>query len=271
MRISQIRTYFLSRSPWVEDWDKTWDNCIWGDAEHEVGRVLVCWQSSLAAIEYAIDHGYDTLITHEPTFWGYSDQKEQRLDFMEQPDMYAVEPRKMQLLQTGKLHILRLHDSWDRFLTHGIPYAWARYLGLEGNPAIIGDRGYLLGFDVPQKPAAYYIQQIATRVKALGQSAVQVVGDDSRPVGRIGVGTGCVCHPNGFIQMGCDLGVTCDDGLWYWGPISCAKDMGYPLVRVNHCVSEEPGMQSLTNYLRDILGLEADYYYEGCMFRLVEG
>jgi putative NIF3 family GTP cyclohydrolase 1 type 2 len=269
MTVNEIRHYFLSRSPWVKDWDKTWDNVISGDGERAAGRILVTWQSTLAAIRKAVGEGYDTLVTHEPTYWGYSDEQERELYFNSDPGRYVVAKEKIDLLADGKLTILRLHDTWDRYPDHGIPYAWASYLGFDGMPREIGRNGYLLCVDVPERRAEDWARTLAAKTAALGEPMVQFTGDPDRMVRKIGVGTGCVGDPNDYMKLGCDLGVSCDDGTSYWASISCAVDLGFPVVRVNHRTSEEPGMASLARYMRNELQLDADYFFEGCTFKLV--
>lgn len=266
MTVNEIRHYFLERSPWVKDRNLTWDNVICGDGNREANRILVTWQSTLAAVRKAVDGGFDTLITHEPTYWGYSDVQERQLYFKEQPDKYVVSQEKLDLLE--KLTVLRLHDTWDRFPEYGIPYTWGRFLGF-GQPDIVGGDGYLLCYNVPENSAENWARALAAKTAALGEPLVQFVGNPDKAVRRIGIGTGCAGRPNDYMKLGCDMGVSCDDGTGYWSELACAIDLGFPVVRVNHRTSEEPGMKSLTEYLCRELKLDAEYFCEGCMYKLV--
>jgi len=270
MTANDILRHLFPLCPWVNP-DTIWDRVISGDGDKPIARTLVAWQSTQKAIAHAIAGGFDLLITHEPTYWGYSDAHERELHFLSHPDDYRLPDEKLRLLHESGLVVLRLHDTWDRFPVHGVPYAWARHLGFCAPPSAVSDDGYLLAFDVPEQPARQYAAGIARACALLGEPAVQFVGSDTAPVRRIGVGTGCVCDPQAFWRMGCDLCVTTDDGLWYWGPLSCAIDLDAPVVRVNHRTSEEPGMQSLAAYLRNTLQMQAEYFYEGCSYRLVQG
>ena len=113
---------------------------------------------------------------------------------------------------------------------------------------------------------------MAKRTAAIGESAVQVVGDGEQLVSRIGVGTGCGCDIRVFQEMGCDLSIVCDDGSCYWSVIQRAADEGHPVIRVNHGTSEEPGMVTLTQYINQRLpGLRAEHLPHGSTFRLVGG
>jgi hypothetical protein len=79
---------------------------------------------------------------------------------------------------------------------------------------------------------------------------VQFIGDQTRVVSRVGVGTGCGCHPKKFAEMGCDIAITCDDGACTWRELLRSADFDFPIIRVNHGTSEEPGMPTLTAYLQ---------------------
>ncbi len=45
---------------------------------------------------------------------------------------------------------------------------------------------------------------VAKRCKAIGESVVQVTGELSQEVSKIGIGTRCGCEIDGYLRMGCD-------------------------------------------------------------------
>jgi hypothetical protein len=70
--------------------------------------------------------------------------------------------------------------------------------------------------------------------------------------------------------MGCDCSIVCDDGSIYWREIQMAKDLGHPVIRVNHGTSEEPGMVTLARYLTDNFpSIRVQHLPHGASFRLV--
>ncbi len=71
--------------------------------------------------------------------------------------------------------------------------------------------------------------------------------------------------------MGCQCSIVCDDGSRYWADIQWAADAGHAVIRVNHGTSEEPGMVTLTRYINETLGLQAELLAHGSTFRLVGG
>jgi putative NIF3 family GTP cyclohydrolase 1 type 2 len=93
-------------------------------------------------------------------------------------------------------------------------------------------------------------KQVAGRVAALGEDAVEIYGDANAVVSKVGVGTGCATNPSTFQAMGCDVSIVSDDGTSYWKQLQQAEDEGHPFIRVNHGVSEEPGMITLADFVR---------------------
>ena len=243
------------------DRDKTVDLVIVGDPEKEVRRCLVTWISSHRACQLAAERGVELLITHEPTFWDHWDDK---------PEKNPNSSAKLKLIQDAGLVILRNHDTWDRFPEVGIPWAWARHLGLDGPPAAIGADGYQHRYDIAPVALDVFAKRVARRTALLGEPHVQVTGDPRQKVKRIGVGTGCGCDLATFRGMGCDCSIVCDDGSCYWAGIQLAEDLGHPVIRVNHGTSEEPGMVTLTAYLNEHLpGVSAEHIPHGATFHLV--
>jgi len=262
LRASEIREHFVSRADWVDS-EKTVDRVIIGDPDREVRRVLVTWISSFAALRVAAERGVDMLMTHEPTFYVHANELEKM------PAMEVVEAKRRFIERSG-LVILRNHDVWDRMPQVGIPWAWARFLGLGTTPTATGANGYQHRYDIEPAPLDALAARIAARTATIGEPYVQVVGDGSRQVSRVGIGTGCGCNTAIYQQMGCDVSVVCDDGSCYWSNIQCAADNEHPVIRVNHGTSEEPGMVTLTEYINaNLPGVEAEHLPHGSSFRLV--
>jgi putative NIF3 family GTP cyclohydrolase 1 type 2 len=255
-----ILDHFLSRSPWV-DRERTVDRLIVGDPRAEVSSCIVTWMPSRRAIQHAIDVGERLVVCHEPTFWDHLDR-----DIEGRPAAEA----KLDLIKGNGISIVRIHDSWDRWPGIGIPWAWADFLGLDVEPSVIGAAGYQHRYDIPPITLDDLASQFAKRCAAIGEAEVQVAGEADSLVSKIGIGTGCGCDISTYLDMGCDCSVVCDDGSSYWKGIQMAKDVGHPVIRVNHGTSEEPGMVSLARYINEeIPGVAATHLPHGCSFRLV--
>lgn len=248
MTATQILEFFFSKAPWINR-ETTVDRVIVGDGNKPVQRVLVTWMPSLAAVKAAIDGKYDLLLTHEPTFYDHRDYRDNP------DDMKKVETsmKKRKLIEDAGLVIVRNHDVWDLFPDIGIPFAWAKHLGFEAKPVQIGGGRYMHRYDMEPLTLETFAKQVAARVAALGEDAVEVFGEPGTMVSKVGVGTGCATQPATFQFMGCDVSIVSDDGTSYWKQLQQAKDEGHPFIRVSHGVSEEPGMVTLADYLREQL------------------
>ena len=260
MKVAEILEHFLSRADWV-DRKTTVDRVIAGDAGADVSRCMVTWIPSSDALRCMIERDIRLLICHEPTFWNHPDER---------PADDAEIRDKLKYIQDHGLIVVRNHDCWDRWPDIGIPSAWARYLGLGDKPADVSAHGYQHRYDIDPVPLETFARRVAGKCAGIGESLVQVTGNASRMVSRIGIGTGCVCDIAVFRQMDCDCSIVCDDGSCYWAGIQRAQDRGHPVIRVNHGTSEEPGMVTLTDYINaELVGLQAEHLSHGSTFRLV--
>jgi len=255
-----ILEHFLSRADWV-DRNNTVDRIIVGDPEAEIRSCLVTWMPGFDALREAVKRGVDLVICHEPTFWDHLDRD---------PRKNPRSTEKLDFIEGNGIVIIRIHDSWDRWPEVGIPWAWARFLGLEGCPVEIGAKGYQHRYDIDLVMLDDFAAGIARRCASLGEPMVQVSGRPETMVSRIGIGTGCGCQIEAYLAMGCDCSVVCDDGGSYWSGIQMAKDLGHPVIRVNHGTSEEPGMVTLTRYVNEAMPeIRAVHLPHGAAFRLV--
>ena len=260
MRAGGILEHFLSKATWL-DRLPTVDRIILGDPEKDIARVLVSWMSTMKAVRYAIDNGFDMLMTHEPTFWIHDNEVEKLDAKADSEGKLATAGIKRGLIEKSGLVIERNHDVWDRFPDVGIPWALARSLGLTGEPFAIGNRGYQLAYGIEGIRSSELAERVALLATGLGDPVVQLFGDKNKRITKLGIGTGCACRPDVFLEMGCDGAIVCDDGCRYWSDISWAVDTGLPLIRIGHGTSEEPGMASLTEYInRNLAGVMAEHF-----------
>jgi putative NIF3 family GTP cyclohydrolase 1 type 2 len=260
MKVKAILDHFLSHTERV-DREKTVDRIIAGDPEKDVERCLVTWMASFSVLRQVVERRIPLLICHEPTFWNHLEDK---------PANDPLGQDKAQFIRDSGLVVLRNHDCWDLWPEIGIPWAWAKFLGLGNSPSRIGAGGYQHRYDVDPISVDDLARRVATHCRTIGEPMVQVIGDGGQRVSKIGIGTGCACDINVYLEMGCDCSIVCDDGSCYWAGIQKAADMNHPVIRVNHGTSEEPGMVTLTSYINEnIPGLRAEHLPHGSSFRLV--
>ena len=271
MKADDIRKHFLSVADWVVAED-TVDRIILGNPGTEVTRILVTWISSFHAVREAAQRGCQMLITHEPTFWVHANELRTVQEWDPSSTKRQLAERKRRYIEEHGLVVLRIHDAWDGMPGIGIPWAWARHLELGGEPAAVSEGSYQQRYDIAPVSLDEFARRVAARTALLGEPAVQVMGNPDQMVSKVGIGTGCYCDVAVYQEMGCDVSVVCDDAAWYWGDLQRAADDGHAVVRVNHGVSEEPGMVTLAAYINTALsGVEADHLPHGASFRLVGG
>lgn len=257
MKLDDFRNHFISRADWV-DADETVDNIVIGDPNAAVSNCAVTWISSFVAVREAVERNLDLLITHEPTFYGHTQNSETAY---QKETGYGAEKRKF--IEDNGLAILRLHDTWDRWPDIGIPWSWARFLQLSGPPATTneGDRPPTqLRYDIEPTTLGEFANHVASRTAAIGEGHPVAYGELEWTVSKVGVGTGCICDIDVFRELGCDLSVVCDDAISHTRDIQWAVDEGHSVIRVNHGTSEEAGMKSLADYIENkVEGVAAEY------------
>jgi hypothetical protein len=125
-------------------------------------------------------------------------------------------------------------------------------------------------FDIDPTTAGPFAREVAARTAKLGEPAIQFIGSESAVVSKVGIGTGCICSPRVFMDMGCDCSVVCDDGVSYWRWLQLAEDEGHPVIRVNHGTAEEPGMATLAQYIgRTFPALKTEYLPHHPAFKVI--
>jgi len=258
MKAKDMFEHFISRADWLER-DKTVDGIIAGDPEKEVERCLVAWMPSVEAIRTAAERGFDMVLCHEATFWDHTNDT---------PEGKPHAADKLAFINETGIVILRNHDAWDRWPKIGIPWAWAKFLGVDGDP--VATDNYMHRYDIAPVAFGEFAENFAKRTAEIGEPVVEVVGDPNQTVSKIGIGTGCGCSIMSYIGLGCDCSIVCDDGQSYWRNIQYAADRNHPVICVNHATSEEPGMMTLAQYVNDnIEGVAAEHLPQGCRFRPV--
>ena len=242
--------------------EKTVDRVIVGDPEAEVEGIAVAWMPYRETIEEARALGANVLVVHEPTFFDHWDLDGKMTEI---PETAA----KKALIDESGMTIIRCHDVWDAMPEIGIPFAWGDFLEM-GDP-VKSVRFYNV-YEVPTQTAMAFARKVAEKTAPLGQAVTWFYGDSEREIRTVGLGTGCISNPFTLYELGADLAISVDDVVRAWVAGEWCRDTGNPLVVVNHCVSEEPGMMSLTSHLKKMFpDIEVTYIKQGCTYTSVTG
>lgn len=259
MKAIEIKEHMQAVGTWV-DWDHTCDRFIVGDPDIEVEAIAVAWQARLPALKEAVRLGCNLFITHEPVFYRHMDDDE---SVFSAP--HAREKRRF--IEENGITIFRCHDVWDRMPEVGIVDSWADQLGLSGK---LNSDAFHSVYPSPAPTLRDLAKHVVARTRDIGQDSVEMLGDPSASVTKVAIGCGAITNYETMVSLGADAIIGTDDGMSYWGGGEWAVDAGLPLVIVNHCTAEEPGMRNLASYIREHFPrVRTESIPQGCMFRTV--
>lgn len=242
---NEIREYVVGNSPWV-DHEKTVDTIKSGNGDIELSKVGVCWFPSMANLQAAHEAGCQLLICHEPVYYDHFDSPKHPF-YHQEP---AVSKRKF--LEESGLVLLRLHDTWDNWPGIGIRDSWAAGLGLDKRLKE-GSVWHLHGmYEIKPQPLREFAQDIAGKIKPLGEDSVQVIGDPDRIVSRPALGVGCIGPDKEMVDAGADVLIVCYDGGAYWCVRERLAELGAAIITVEHGTSEMWGLENLGRHLAEV-------------------
>ncbi|MDO8587188.1 MAG: Nif3-like dinuclear metal center hexameric protein [Armatimonadota bacterium] len=260
MKAIDLETHLRKIGTWV-NYKNTTDYFHAGDPNTDVTGIAVAWQGRLPALKKAVGLGCNLLVTHEQI-----DYPEPQIARKGEIQPYAAEKRKF--IEDSKLVIYRCHDMWDRMPKIGIVPAWADFLGLD--EPLVFEEVEAVVYKSPKPSLPELARYVLAKVRPLGQDSVEMVGDPDARITRVAIGCGAGTVYPTAVRHGADAFVGSDDGMRYWADGSWALDRGFPLVLVNHCTTEEPGMMSLAKYLGEQFpGVKVTHIPQGCMYRTV--
>jgi putative NIF3 family GTP cyclohydrolase 1 type 2 len=253
----------------------TVDRIIIGDPETIVKKIGTCWMSTWDACKNAVAAGVNVLITHEPTFYTHRDLDEDpnnflRSEFTKKQYLAQIERKKKWINDNG-LVIIRNHDTLDALPERGIPFALGSFLGFR-NSDIIASRTYYNVYKFNTQPASSFARTIAEKLKELGQPGIAFYGDPSREVSSVGIGTGWICDPMDYADLKPDVFIAIDDIIRTHIQTVYAEDTGHPLILINHGTSEEMGMRSLNQIIKEKYpDIETIHFKQGCTYEWITG
>lgn len=254
----------------------TVDRIIIGNPETVARKIGTCWLPNWETCRKAVAAGVNVLITHEPTFYTHRDLGEvpgfleNKSDYTKAQYLSQIEKKKKWINDNG-LVIIRNHDTLDALQERGIPFAFGQFLGFS-NSDIIASRIYYNVYKFNKQPASSFARTIAGKLKELGQPGIAFYGDPAREVSSVGVGTGWICDPMDYADLKPDVFIAIDDVIRTHIQTVYSEDTGHPLIVINHGVSEEMGMRSLNQIIREKYPeMEVLHFSQGCTYEWITG
>ena len=226
-----------------------WDNdgiMVSADPDAEVRRVLVALDATDAAIRYASEHGFDTLLVHHPMIFG--GQKSVL------PSTFAG--KRIIDAIGGGVSVISLHTRLDAG-RGGVNDALLETLGFR-SVGVFGDSempqiGRIA--DIPEMTA----RELAVLIKEkLGCGFVRLTGDGEKIVHRLGV-----CGGAGgdllweAIFSGCDVFLTGECG---YNKSEDAAEEGLVTLEAGHYYTEVPVCRVLADLAKTHAGAECEFF-----------
>ena len=236
MNVRELYERLSERIP--EELSEEWDNdgimCCPDDLA-TVNRALVTLDVTEEIVDYAIDNGFDLIISHHPLVF---------------KPLKAIDPenhisRKLVKLIRAGISVLSFHTRADK-VKGGVNDCLARLIGLDDiepfGDDCLGRIGHL--------ECETSMEEFATRVKsALGIDKL-VVSDAYNPVYTIALVGG---DGKGYIDEAIDLGAdTYLSGRIGYNVMEEAAEMGINLIEAGHYATEFPVTKFFSNLITKI-------------------
>lgn len=224
-----------------------------GSKELEVTGIVSTFMATIDVIKHAIEIGANFIITHEPTWFNAGDEDEWC-----QSDRVYMEKKK--LIEDHSITIWRLHDHMH--INQNKDYIYDGFL------KEIGWTSYML--EDPRMPHAYEIPETTLDELALffkeklNMDTIQLIGEGSMPVRRVGIlvgggslGLGREMMPmEQMEQKQLDVMVCGDITEWTLSAyVNDAKQLGIhrAMIVLGHERSEEAGMKYLAPWIEQLI------------------
>jgi putative NIF3 family GTP cyclohydrolase 1 type 2 len=244
-----IDTCNVNPEAWQSRQMSTCDTLIVGDWNQEVTAIVTTFMATVDVINDAVAKGANLIITHEPTFYTSTDDR----DWLTSDDVYSL---KQQKINDNQVSIWRFHDHMHMTKPDLI------YAGIEKELSWSGHH-------ILDKPHCYEIPPITLRELSiylkdrLDVKLAQIIGTETSIVERVGLlvgggslGLGSEIMPMELMQNE-DLDVIVCGEIVEWTLCAYVRDacqlgLNKSLIILGHNRSEEAGMKYLREWLKTL-------------------
>ena len=242
---------------WPKTLSAAWDNdgiMSSPDVTAEVKRVLVALDATHAVIRYAVENGFDTVITHHPMIFKGA----------KNVTPVTLTGRRIVDSLVNGVSVLSFHTRLDA-ADGGVNDELCRALGFAACESFGDDEMPTLGriAEIPAMTAGELAKLVKTK---LGCTAVRVNGDCSQTVSRV-----ALCGGDGkefvypALAVGCQAYITGDAG---YNMAEDAAEDGLVTIEVGHYHSEVPVCRVIAEAVRELTGIEAEIM-DSCGYAVV--
>lgn len=248
MVIKDIIQLLEKEGTWV-NWDQTRDHLLHGDDSRTVKRIGVCWMLTNQALEKAIEHHLDFIITHENPFYMASTRP------VTLAHQAACEKRRK--LDEHHISVYRCHDVWDCIRESGVSDMWAKRLGFEFEERNISS--YFHFANIQETSSEALSLHVADALVEDGQNGVWLYGRPDKKITRLAIGTGAATNVWAMLKEKPDAVIVSEDGVSTFSEGEYLIDHDISMILVSHAACEMAGIKELVNWLKDKTRLECVY------------
>ena len=208
------------------EWDNDGLMCC-PDPKRKVRKVLLSLDATEAAVEYAVSHGYDVLLTHHPMIF--------------RPLRGITDPKHIALIREG-ISVMSFHTRLDR-LEGGVNDVLARALGLTPESRFGEDGLGVIGTLPSHVPTADFVMKAKSTLGAPYAEAVL----SELPTYRVAVvGGSGKDYLDAAREAGADTYVTGDVS---YNAMTDASETGMNVITFGHYYTEQP----VLTFLRELV------------------
>lgn len=218
-----------------------------GDPDTPVTGIATTMMATYDVLQRAAAAGDNLIITHEPTFYGHTDQT---AGMVQEHD--AVLAAKQAFIEKHRLVVWRFHDHWHERRPDGIQTGMIRALGWEKFQNA-GDNHF---FVIPETT----LDSLAGGIKRrLGIRTLRVVGDPAMRVTKLALNPGYPGFPGErhTLQRDDVEVLVMGEGLEWetieYGADAAAEGRHKALIILGHIPSEQAGMEDCAQWLKTLV------------------
>ncbi len=264
-KLSIIRKHFFDVASWVDP-GNTCDVIYFGDPGREVNKIGIGWSCCSQNLEAAANDGCELFISHEELLHG----KNWASGIDSENTQWGR--RRIMALENSGMACMRLHDTWDNYPKYGIRDAWRKFLNLN---ELLAERPYhrhgknwiaegnSLALSLIESQTLHsFATGIADKCSIFPCfQGVTVHGDLEAEIKKVATGVGCHIPSLEMIELGADVLVVTFDRAFQETIRIPLTEMNANVIALEHGVAEMPGMQSMTERLRQVFpGLKTTFY-----------
>ena len=263
MECRGVHEHFRGIGTWV-NWEATTDIFTFGCAEGEVEKIAVAWKPTLSALEKAVACGANLFVSHESiAVKAVNGSMKQDIEFM-----LEGETAIFGFLEASGLVVYRCHDFLDAVPEWGVMHAWQQGLQLGGT--VVAEEYPNMITEIEPMSVRDLSLHLIARTAELGQKGVLVSGRLEKMVSRVATGTGCAHDVENVRNLGAEVSIVVNDKYNSVRLGSHMRDLDYPMIVVDHGVSEEWAVRNLSEHLASSFAdVEVMYIPQYCTYEVV--